>query len=412
MGLLRSVYLQWKALRLPWRKEIFAGSDLDGNMYFERFVRSASRTRRRVVYHKDLGVSEYSDKIIPVQWQAWMRHTRQQPPTVSELLQDIQRRERIAANVQKLAENSSCNPNRSLPAHQPQPQNSAPGQKFQPENCRCFAGEVRKYRHASVSTKGTMSFNIYLPDTALSSATKVPALFYLSGLTCNEDNMITKGGAIPFLSKERIALVVPDTSPRSSGIEGEDDDWELGTGAGFYVDATQEPWSKHYNMYSYVQTELQQLVFDNFPIDSTRVSIFGHSMGGHGALMLSLRNPGYYKSASAFAPICHPSTSNWGQKQFKAYLGPNTDDWAKYDATELVKTYDGPELPILLDQGDSDQFYTNKQLQPSHFVIATQSSKNAIRLQDRMQPGYDHSYYFIQTFMEDHIKFHAQYLKN
>ncbi|KAJ2847356.1 hypothetical protein IWW36_003896 [Coemansia brasiliensis] len=409
MNLLRSVYLRWKALRLPWRKEIFAGSDLDGNLYFERFVRGASRTRRRVIYRKDLSISEYSDKIIPVQWQAWMRHTRQQPPTVSELLQDIRRQERIAANVLKLAETNSRKPNTSLP-----------GEKFQPENCdlelvsknRCFAGEVRKYRHASVSTKCTMSFNIYLPDTALSNTTKVPVLFYLSGLTCNEDNMITKGGAIPFLSSECIALVVPDTSPRSSGIEGEDDDWELGTGAGFYVDATQEPWRNHYNMYSYVQTELQQLVFSSFSIDSTRVSIFGHSMGGHGALILSLRNPGYYKSASAFAPICHPSTSNWGQKQFKAYLGPNTEDWAKYDATELVKTYDGPELPILLDQGDSDQFYTNKQLQPSHFVIATKSSKNAIQLQDRMQPGYDHSYYFIQTFMEDHIKFHARYLKN
>ncbi|KAJ2576152.1 hypothetical protein GGH19_002403 [Coemansia sp. RSA 1807] len=277
---------------------------------------------------------------------------------------------------------------------------------------RCFDGEVRKYSHFSVSTKCNMTFNIYLPDVALTNKEKVPVLFYLSGLTCNEDNMITKGGALPYLSRERIALVTPDTSPRATGIDGEDDDWELGTGAGFYVDATQEPWSAHYKMYSYMHLEIQQLIFESFSIDSSRVSIFGHSMGGHGALVLSLRNPGYYKSVSAFAPICHPSTSNWGQKQFTAYLGLNKDDWAEYDASELVKRYDGPALPILLDQGDCDQFYSSKQLQPSHFVIATKSSNTAIELEDRMQPGYDHSYWFIQTFMEEHIAFHAKHIRS
>ncbi|KAJ2159318.1 hypothetical protein GGF46_003110 [Coemansia sp. RSA 552] len=277
---------------------------------------------------------------------------------------------------------------------------------------RCFAGEVRKYSHASSATNCTMKFNIFLPDAALSAKEKVPVLFYLSGLTCNEDNMLTKGGALPYLSQERIALVTPDTSPRGAGVEGEDDDWELGTGAGFYVDATQAPWSAHYRMYSYVQTELQQLVYEAFSLDSERVSVFGHSMGGHGALVLSLRNPGHYRSVSAFAPICHPSTSAWGQKQFSAYLGPDEEAWAAYDATELVKGYGGPPLPVLIDQGDSDQFYSSKQLQPSHFVIAVEGrSKCPVQLEARMQPGFDHSYWFIQTFMEDHIRFHAKHLR-
>ncbi|KAJ2286211.1 hypothetical protein IWW55_007039, partial [Coemansia sp. RSA 2706] len=179
---------------------------------------------------------------------------------------------------------------------------------------RCFGGEVRKYRHFSTSTQCTMAFNIFLPAAALANEEKVPVLFYLSGLTCNEDNMITKAGALPHLAQERIALVTPDTSPRATGTDGEDGDWQLGTGAGFYVDATQAPWNAHYQMYSYTQRELQQLVFANFAVDSARVSVFGHSMGGHGALVLALRNPGYYKSVSAFAPICHPSTSDWGQK--------------------------------------------------------------------------------------------------
>ncbi|KAJ2610536.1 hypothetical protein H4S08_003569 [Coemansia sp. RSA 1365] len=276
---------------------------------------------------------------------------------------------------------------------------------------RCFDGEVRKYCHLSQSTKCKMTFNIFLPDTAISQRERVPVLFFLSGLTCNEDNMMTKGGALPHLSKKRIALVTPDTSPRSVGIEGEDDDWELGTGASFYVDATQDPWKSNYNMYTYIQQELQQLVYDNFSVDNSRVSIFGHSMGGHGALVLSLRNPGHYKSVSAFAPICHPSTSEWGRKQFLTYLGSNEKAWAEYDATELARIYDGPELAILIDQGDGDKFYSSKQLQPSHFIIATESSKCPIKLEARMQPGYDHSYWFIQTFMEEHIYFHAKHLK-
>ncbi|KAJ2508956.1 hypothetical protein IWW47_000313 [Coemansia sp. RSA 2052] len=276
---------------------------------------------------------------------------------------------------------------------------------------RSFKGEVRKYTHHSTATKGKMTFNIYLPDVALTGKERVPVLYYLSGLTCNEDNMITKGGALPYLSDERIALVAPDTSPRGAGIPGEDDDWELGTGAGFYVDATQDPWAQNYNMYSYVQSELQQLVAESFAVDASRTSIFGHSMGGHGALVLALRNSGHYKSVSAFAPICHPSTSNWGRKQLTAYLGSDESAWAAYDATELVKVYDGPVLPVLVDQGDADQFYSSKQLQPSHFVIATETSKRPIQLDSRMQPGYDHSYFFIQTFMKDHIVFHARHLR-
>ncbi|KAJ1646266.1 hypothetical protein J3B02_004536 [Coemansia erecta] len=275
---------------------------------------------------------------------------------------------------------------------------------------RCFDGEVRKYTHSSAATNCKMTFNIFLPDIAISGKERVPVLYYLSGLTCNEDNMVTKGGAIPFVSKHRIALVTPDTSPRGVCVEGEEGDWELGTGAGFYVDATEEPWKANYNMYSYVQLELQQLVNESFSVDSARTSIFGHSMGGHGALVLALRNPGHYKSVSAFAPICHPTTSDWGRKQFSAYLGSNESDWIEYDATELLKVYDGPVLSILVDQGDVDQFYSSKQLQPSHLVVAAECNTRLIKLETRMQPGYDHSYWFIQTFMEDHINFHAKKL--
>ncbi|KAJ1943498.1 hypothetical protein FBU59_002892 [Linderina macrospora] len=275
---------------------------------------------------------------------------------------------------------------------------------------RCFHGEVRKYTHQSTSTQSKMTFNIFLPDAAVNSTEKVPVLYYLSGLTCNEDNMITKGGALKYLSEHKIALVAPDTSPRGCGVPGEEDDWELGTGAGFYVDATQEPWAKHYRMYTYVHSELQALVGEMFSVDAKRTSVFGHSMGGHGALVLALRNPGHYRSVSAFAPICHPSTSNWGRKQFAAYLGANEEDWRKYDATELVKEYEGEELPVLIDQGGDDPFYKSKQLQPSHFVIATESSRRNVRLENRVQPGYDHSYWFVQSFMESHIEFHAKHL--
>lgn len=222
--------------------------------------------------------------------------------------------------------------------------------------------------------------------------------------------MATKGGAMPHLSEHGIALVAPDTSPRKTGTAGEEGDWELGSGAGFYVDATQEPWKENYQMYSYIQNELPQLVRDTFSIDPSRTSIFGHSMGGHGALVMALRNPGCFKSVSAFAPICHPSTSHMGRKQFTAYLGSDEDDWVEYDASELVRIYDGPKLPILIDQGDADPHYSNKQLQPSHFVIAVESSKKPIDLDSRMQPGYDHGYWFIQTFMKDHIAFHAKHL--
>ncbi|KAJ2772083.1 hypothetical protein IWQ57_001919 [Coemansia nantahalensis] len=276
---------------------------------------------------------------------------------------------------------------------------------------RCFDGEVRKYRHASSATGCAMTFNIFLPDCAIAGTEKVPVLLFLSGLTCTEDNMVTKGGALPHLSRERIALVAPDTSPRGAGVAGEDADWELGTGASFYVDATQEPWKANYQMTSYVQSELQQLVADNFSVNASHISIFGHSMGGHGALVLALRNPGHYQSVSAFAPICHPSTTDWGKKQFHAYLGPDTETWAAYDATELAGRYDGPPLHILVDQGGDDQFYASKQLQPGDFAAAAANNKLHIQLTMRIPPGYDHSYWFVQSFMEDHISFHAKRLR-
>ncbi|KAI9506150.1 s-formylglutathione hydrolase-like protein [Coemansia spiralis] len=277
---------------------------------------------------------------------------------------------------------------------------------------RCFRGEVHKYTHFSTSTQCKMTFNIFLPDTALSQKEKAPVLYFLSGLTCTEDNMITKAGALPYLSEEGIALVTPDTSPRGVDVGGEDSDWELGASASFYVDATQEPWKANYNMYSYVQNELQQLINATFFVDSSRVSIFGHSMGGHGALVLSVRNPGHYKSVSAFAPICHPTHSNWGRKQFTAYLGEDAKEWAKYDATELVKLYEGPTLPILIDQGDADRFYSSKQLLTSHFVVAVEANDCPIKLESNMRPGYDHSYWFVQTFIKDHVAFHAKHLRS
>ncbi|WNZ22926.1 S-formylglutathione hydrolase [Leptolyngbya sp. NK1-12] len=269
---------------------------------------------------------------------------------------------------------------------------------------RCFGGTVGFYQHTSAVCNSEMKFAVYLPPQADSEP--VPVLYYLSGLTCTEENFTTKAGAQQFAAKYGLILVVPDTSPRNTGIAGENDDWDLGSGAGFYVDATEAPWSRYYNMYSYVTQELPALMAAHFPIQAERQGIFGHSMGGHGALICALKNPQQYGSVSAFAPIVAPMRCPWGQKAFSVYLGSDSSTWKAYDASELVLSTQ-LEHPILIDQGTADSFL-EKQLMPERFEQSCRQAGQALTL--RMQSGYDHSYYFIATFIEDHIRHHAEQL--
>lgn len=269
----------------------------------------------------------------------------------------------------------------------------------------CFEGTVAFYRHQSATCQGDMKFAVYLPPQA--KVAPVPVLYFLSGLTCTEENFIVKAGAQRFAAQHGLMLVAPDTSPRNTGIAGEDEDWDFGTGAGFYVDATQAPWSNHYNMYSYVTQELPALIAEHFPVRHDRQGIFGHSMGGHGALVCALRNPDRYLSVSAFAPIVAPMQCPWGQKAFTHYLGSDPLAWQNYDASELVLTHPFSS-PILIDQGSADSFLET-QLMPAVFQQACAQSGRSLTL--RMQAGYDHSYYFIATFMEDHIRHHAKLLQ-
>lgn len=268
----------------------------------------------------------------------------------------------------------------------------------------CYGGVQRFYRHESRETRGPMKFSAYLPPQARSS--KVAVLYFLSGLTCTEETFCIKSHAQKYAAELGLMLISPDTSPREPRISGDADHWDFGFGAGFYVDATQEPWSQNYRMYSYVTRELPQLVAAHLPARSAATGIFGHSMGGHGALTLALRNPSFYKSVSAFSPIAAPMQSPWGQKAFKNYLGSDMQLWREYDATELAagKPYPGP---ILIDQGLDDP-YLAAELKPEKFAAA--AAKSGQQLELRMQPGYDHGYYFIQTFMADHLHHHAQQL--
>ncbi|MBD2006445.1 MULTISPECIES: S-formylglutathione hydrolase [Cyanophyceae] len=265
----------------------------------------------------------------------------------------------------------------------------------------CFGGKVGFYSHVSDTCNGEMRFSVYQPPQAKSAP--VPVLYFLSGLTCTEENFMGKSGAQQFAAKYGIMLVVPDTSPRNTGIEGEDKDWDFGTGAGFYVDATQEKWRSHYQMYSYVVRELPALIADNFPVQPEKMGIFGHSMGGHGALICALRNPDIYKSVSAFAPIAAPMRCSWGQKAFSNYLGADQESWRDYDASKLVLSAKF-NRPILIDQGTADQFLA-EQLLPEAFEKACAEAGQPLTL--RYQEGYNHSYYFIATFIEDHIRHHA-----
>jgi len=272
------------------------------------------------------------------------------------------------------------------------------------ETHRCFDGVFGVYAHKSEVCDATMRFSVYQPPQAIEG--KRPVLYYLAGLTCTEQTFMIKGGALRLAAKHGLILVAPDTSPRDTGLPGEDDDWDFGTGAGFYVDANQAPWSKHYRMYSYVTEELPGLVSLHFSGDSQRQSIFGHSMGGHGALVCALRNPNKYHSVSAFAPVCAPIQCPWGQKAFSHYLGEDKSTWAAYDASELVQQQQTLS-PILIDIGLDDSFL-HEQLNPGRLEKACQKSGQKLIL--RKHKGYDHSYFFISTFMEDHITHHAQRL--
>ena len=267
---------------------------------------------------------------------------------------------------------------------------------------KCFGGRQIRYQHASTVLNCEMKFSVFLPPQAATQ--NVPALYWLSGLTCSDENFSTKAGAQRVAAELGIALIIPDTSPRGEGVP-DDAAYDLGLGAGFYVNATQAPWAAHYQMYDYVLHELPALVEAELPLSDKR-AISGHSMGGHGALVLALRNPQRFVSVSAFAPIANPINCPWGQKAFTAYLGEEQNAWADYDASLLLVQYRG-DLPLLVDQGDADNFLT-EQLKPQALYTGGMLAKANLLL--RMQPGYDHSYYFIASFIEEHLRFHAQYL--
>jgi len=272
-----------------------------------------------------------------------------------------------------------------------------------------FEGENRRFSHASSVCACNMNFSVYIPAAAIKNEeTRYPIIYYLSGLTCTDLNCVEKSGIQRVANENNVIIVFPDTSPRGLGYPGEADSWDFGVGAGMYVDATQEPWSTGFKMYSYVTAELPAIVQELFPfVDSSRQSIFGHSMGGHGALICALKNPGKYRSVSAFAPIVNPSVVPWGLKAFPKYLGDDVSTWSQYDATELSKNYSGPKIDILIDQGTVDSFL-EVQLKPDNFRQAVENNSN-INLTLNMREGYDHSYYFIASFMESHIKFHASH---
>ena len=267
---------------------------------------------------------------------------------------------------------------------------------------KSFAGVQGVYRHYAEATQCEMEFSLYLPQI---SQTQIrPALFYLSGLTCTQENVTTKGHFQQFADRYGLIVVCPDTSPRGSNFPGEHDSYDFGSGAGFYLNATQSPWSKNYQMADYISQELTELVVKNFPVSPTAFAIMGHSMGGHGALTIGLKNSDLFSSISAFAPIVAPSQCPWGQKAFNGYLGENREDWAEYDATRLIESGHRSANKILIDQGTSDEFLL-EQLKPELFLQACRAENQPVEL--RMQVGYDHSYYFMSTFMGDHFEFHA-----
>ena len=270
----------------------------------------------------------------------------------------------------------------------------------------CFGGAQRFYQHHSREIGLPMKFSVYLPPQAMQGA-KVPALVYLAGLTCNEETFMTKAGAQQLAAQLGLALIAPDTSPRGANAPGESDSWDFGVGAGFYLDATEAPWAAHWRMESYLLQELLPLVQAELPIDGERLGIFGHSMGGHGALTLALRHPGRFKTVSAFAPICAPTQCPWGEKAFSGYLGADRGTWVAHDATVLMQNQPIAPYPqgILIDQGLADKFL-EPQLHPQLFEQACAQIGQPLTL--RRHAGYDHGYYFVQTFMADHLAHHAK----
>ncbi len=270
----------------------------------------------------------------------------------------------------------------------------------------CFGGRQFKLKHRSEVLGCEMTFSVYLPPQAAKGL--VPAIWWLSGLTCTDDNFVQKAGAQRYAAEAGVAIVCPDTSPRGEGVSDDPEGaWDFGLGAGFYVNATEPPWSASYRMYDYVVDELPRvLAASNLPVNVGRSSIMGHSMGGHGALTIALKNPGKYRSVSAFAPICAPMQCPWGEKALGNYLGPDRDQWREYDACELIAEA-AERLPILIDQGKADDFL-KEQLKPALLEKACAAARHPLTL--RMQPGYDHSYFFIATFIVDHIRHHARAL--
>lgn len=273
------------------------------------------------------------------------------------------------------------------------------------ERVKEFDGWLERYSHDSSSCQCEMTFSVYLPP--LAATEKVPAVYWLSGLTCTDDNFRTKAGAQRYASELGIALIIPDTSPRGDDVPDEEDRYDLGKGAGFYVNATQEPWAKHYHMYDYVTKELPALIEENFPVIPGVCSVSGHSMGGHGALICGLKNAGMYRSVSAFSPINNPVNCGWGKGCFSAYLGDDQTSWEAYDATCLVKA-GAEQVPVLIDHGDDDEFLAD-QLYPENLLEACKDADFPITL--RMQDGYDHSYHFISTYIGEHLAFHEKALR-
>ena len=271
----------------------------------------------------------------------------------------------------------------------------------------CFGGKVGFYRHASTATRCDMQFAVFVPPQAAHE--KVPVLTWLSGLTCTEETFMIKSGAQRVAAELGVMLVTPDTSPRGDGVPDDPQEaYDFGLGAGFYLNATETPWNHQYRMYDYVTRELPDIVFAGFPGDESRQGIFGHSMGGHGALTIGLKNPTTYRSISAFAPICSPMNCPWGHKALGYYLGDDRQTWREYDAVELIKDlHKVPESRILIDQGMADQ-YLAEQLNPDLFAAACDA--RGVELELRRQAGYDHGYYFISTFMSDHLRHHARIL--
>ena len=272
------------------------------------------------------------------------------------------------------------------------------------ESIKESGGYLNRYQHDSATCHCRMTFSVYLPPAAAHK--KVPALYWLSGLTCTDDNVRTKAGAQRYAAELGIALIMPDTSPRGDDVADAPDRYDLGQGAGFYVNATQAPWAEHYQMYDYVTHELPALIEKELPLIGGLKSITGHSMGGHGALICALKETGAYQSVSAFAPINHPSRCGWGQGCFEAYLGGNQDHWKAYDATELILA-GAEKIPLLIDQGTADEFLQD-QLFPQDLLDACKKMDFPVKL--RMQQGYDHSYHFIASFIGEHLAYHAGYL--